>query len=241
MKNNKIILFFIAAVLLGSFTNASSHVDPSDRSHDHSDLSGLEGDAAMEEWIVETKEILDNTLPQLTDAVSVLLNNAKQNMVPIEELERRIAEATQGMVPIEELERRIAEATQNMVPIEELERRIAEAQEESLGEEEVQALIQEAVKKATEDMVSGKGVVSQSKCKALGEDILSAFDKFAESATWNCACGGNRGAAFDIQHSAFQVENEDHKMRGSAGLLLKNYVGALHTFAAKLDIDWQED
>jgi hypothetical protein len=207
MKNNKIILFFIAAVLLGSFTNASSHVDPSDRSHDHSDLSGLEGDAAMEEWIVETKEILDNTLPQLTDAVSVLLNNAKQNMVPIEELERRIAEA----------------------------------QEESLGEEEVQALIQEAVKKATEDMVSGKGVVSQSKCKALGEDILSAFDKFAESATWNCACGGNRGAAFDIQHSAFQVENEDHKMRGSAGLLLKNYVGALHTFAAKLDIDWQED
>jgi hypothetical protein len=232
MKFNK-ILFSIAAVLLGSFTSASSHVDPSDRSHAHPELSGQEGAAAIEEQI---HAILDNTLPQLTDAVSALINHA-------------VDQATQNMVPIEEVERRIVEATQNMVPIEEVERRIAEATYATGGEEEMQSRIQEAVREATQGMISKEGVIAKAECKALGEDILNAFDVFAGSATWNCYCGAwsgidkisNRGVKFDIRHSAFQVENKDHEMKGTAGLRLQTYVDALHDFAAKLDIDWEED
>ena len=67
-------------------------------------------------------------------------------------------------------------------------------------------------------------MVAKAECKALGEDILNAFDVFAGSATWNCYCGAwsgidkisNRRAKFDIRHSAFQVENKDHEMKGTA-------------------------
>ena len=89
------ILFFIAAVLLGSFARVSSLVDPSDQSHAHPELSAQEGAAAIEEQI---HAVLDNTLPQLTDAVSALINHAvdqaTQNMVPLEEIGQRIADAT---------------------------------------------------------------------------------------------------------------------------------------------------
>ena len=117
------ILFFIAAVLLGSFARASSHIDPSDQSHTHPELSGHEGDAAIAEQI---HAILDNALPQLTDSVSGLINHAvdqaTQNMVPQEEVDRLIGEAMQNMVPREEVDRLIGEATQNMASTDEEDR-----------------------------------------------------------------------------------------------------------------------
>ncbi len=112
------IFLFVAALLCGSFSRASSHYDPSDQSHAHPEQYGLEGDVAIEE---ELHVILDNTLPQLTEAVSILIEQAveraTQNMVPAEQVDQMIAETVQNMVPAEQVDLRIAEATENMIRV----------------------------------------------------------------------------------------------------------------------------
>ena len=124
------IFLCIAALLCGSFSRASSHYDSSDQSHAHPEQYGPEGAIAIEE---ELHVILDNTLPQLTEAVSILIEQAveraTQNMVPAEQVDQMIAEATQNMVPAEQVDQMIAETVQNMVPAEQVDLRIAEATE----------------------------------------------------------------------------------------------------------------
>ncbi len=50
--------------------------------------------------------ILDNALPQLTEAVSILIEQAVQratrNMVPAEQVDQRIAEATENMITMDD-------------------------------------------------------------------------------------------------------------------------------------------
>jgi hypothetical protein len=97
------IFLCIAALLCGSFSRASSHYDPSDQSHAHPEQYGPEDDVAIEE---ELHVILDNTLPQLTEAVSILIEQAveraTQNMVPAEQVDQMIAEATENMIRVDD-------------------------------------------------------------------------------------------------------------------------------------------